>query len=145
MGNLSIFSSLLYDDLSLIHVFAQLQSLYLVSKYIGFPLEYALQLVEWFPSLVHLELEIYSVDTFVSLLNVLLDGLPKLIHLKIHFHKNKLLCDGTCLTNHITERRRQAFPHHIIKDDEIYVKIDGKILNIYLNGCSICEKTNFTL
>jgi len=145
MGNLSIFSPLLHDDLSLIHVFTQLQSLYLVSKYIRFPLEYALQLVEWFPSLVHLELEIYSVDTCVSLLNVLLDGLPKLIHLKIHFYKNKLIGDGTIFIDHIISRRRQAFPLVICNQDEVSVKIDGQILDIYLNGCPICVDRKYSI
>jgi len=140
-----IFSSILYNNPSFIPIFHRLKSLYLLTKGIYFPVKYALNLIERFSSLIHLELEIYSVDKCRPLINILLDGLPKLIHLKIHFHKNKLLCDGTCLTNHVIERRRQAFPHHIIKEDEIYVKIDGKILNIYLSGCSICEKKNFTL
>jgi hypothetical protein len=140
-----IFSPILYDNPSLIPVFYRLKSLYLLTKDLRFPSKYALQLIERFPSLIHLELEVYSLDKCIPLLDVLLDGLPKLIHLKIHFHKNKSLHDGTCLTNHVIERRRQAFPHYIFKEDEIYVIIDGKILHIYLNGCLICETTKFAV
>jgi hypothetical protein len=106
-------------------------------------MEYAAKLIERFPSLIHLELEIYSTDACLPLLEILLDNLPKLMHLKIHFRKNKLLGDGKCLIDHIIERRHQAFPQSIRYQDEVDIQIDKNILNIYLNGCSICANRKY--
>ncbi len=145
IGNPLIFSPILYDNSSLTHIFHQLQSLYLLKEYIGFPIKYATKLIQRFPSLIHLELEIYSVDKCIPLLDILLDGLPKLIHLKIHFEKNKLLTDETCLIDHVIERRHQAFPHHVYNRDEVYIKIGEKIMDIYLTGCSICANVKFNV
>jgi hypothetical protein len=37
-------------------------------------------------------------------------------------------------------RRRQAFPHYLCNKEEVLVNIDGKILDMYFNGCPICTK-----
>jgi hypothetical protein len=74
-----------------------------------------------------------------SLLDILLDGLPKLIHLKIHFQKNKLSDDWSCLIDDFIGRRRQAFPHHPCNIEEVSVSIEGKIVDMYFSGCPICK------
>jgi hypothetical protein len=131
--------------LSLIPVFNRLQSLYLLTGAVLFSLNYATKLVERFPSLIHLKLEIYEIDRSTPLLNILLDGLPKLIHLKLHFYRNKLSGDGTCLINYVIERRRQAFPHSLCNEDKVSIKGDKNMMDIYLGGCSICAKRKYII
>ncbi len=139
IGNALIFSSILYYNSSLIPRFDRLKSLYLLSKYIGFPLKYASKIVERFPSLIHLELEIYSVDRCIPLFNTLLDGLSKLIHLRIHFRQSLFTGELKFLNDYVIQRRRQAFPLNICNENEVSVKIHEQIMDIYLSGCSICD------
>ncbi len=143
IGNQLIFSPILYDHLSLIPVFNRLRSLHLLTGAVLFPSNYATKLVERFPSLIHLKLEIYEIDRNTPLLNILLDGLPKLIHLQIKFYEDRSLSNETSFINSVIERRRQAFPHHIYNYDEISVKMDRRILDIYLSGCSICGNITY--
>ncbi len=102
-----------------------------------FPSEYASKLVERFPSLVHVELRIIYLDAYALLIDTLLGGLAKLVHLKIFF-TYRLFIDNTCSVSYVIEKRRQAFPLNICNEDEVLVKIDERLLEIYLNGCSIC-------
>jgi hypothetical protein len=138
IGNALIFSPILCDNSSLTPVFNRLQSLYLLSKHIGFPLQYAPKIVEHFPSLIHLELEIYSVGRCKPLLNILLDGLSKLIHLKIHFYKSMIIGEWEFLNDYVIERRRQAFPLNICNENEVFVIIHERIMDIYLSSCPVC-------
>ncbi|CAF1140672.1 unnamed protein product [Adineta steineri] len=131
-------SLLLYDDPSLTSVFHQLKSLYLLSNHCKSFLKYAFKLVEHFSSLIHLELEIYSTDLCISLLNILLDGLPKLIHLKIYFRHAQVLPQDADLTDYILQRRRKAFPLNIYNEHEVWIIMFKQLLDIYLNNCLIC-------
>ncbi len=140
ISNRLIFSPLLYDNASLTPLFDRLQSLYLLTDYISFPLIHASKIIDRFPSVIHLELEIYSVHLRKSFLNIILDGLPKLIHLKIHFRKNKLSGNWSWLIDYFIARRRQAFPHHPYNKEEVSVNIEGKIIDMYFSGCPICAK-----
>ncbi|CAF2969993.1 unnamed protein product [Rotaria sp. Silwood2] len=115
----------------------QLQSLYMIPENVYFPFEYASKLVERFSSLVHVELRIICLGTDALLVDTLLGGLAKLIHLKIFF-TYRLYIDEPCSVDYVIERRRQAFPFNICNKDEILIKIDEQLLEIYLNGCSIC-------
>ncbi len=111
-----------------------------MADFFGLPLIHASKIIEHFPSLIHLEFEIYFAHLCKLLLDILFDGLPKLIHLKIHFRKNKLLGDWSCLIDYFIERRRQAFPNHPCNKEEVAVNIEEKIINIYFSGCPICAK-----
>ena len=130
-------SSTIFDNPSLIIPFGRLQSLNVSTKYVYFSIKYALKLVELFPSLVHIELRVFSLDTCLSIVDILLGNLANLIHLKIYFNKDTLV-DDPCPIDYVVEKRRQAFPFHIYNKDDIFVKVDGQSLEIYLNSCSIC-------
>ena len=135
-----LFSPILYDNAALIPVFYRLQSLHSSTDFTSFSSNYASKLIERFPSIIHLELEVYSTDKCKPLLDHFLDGLPKLIHLRIYLRQDELDDYEICSTHYVYQRRRQAFPHHSGKEYEVCTKIEGKIIDIYLSGCSICTK-----
>ncbi|CAF0913784.1 unnamed protein product [Rotaria sordida] len=137
IGTPLLLHTTLLDNSLLIPVFSQLQSLYMIPENVYFPFEYASKLVERFPSLVHVELRIICLGTDALLVDTLLRGLAKLIHLKIFF-TYRLYIDETCSVDYVIERRRQAFPFNIWNKDEVLVNIDEQLLEIYLSGCSIC-------
>lgn len=130
-----VFSSTLYHNSSLIPLFYRLQSLYLQSKYGRFHKKYASKLVEHCPSLIHLELDVYSIDVLKSFLIILLKGLSQLVHLRIHFYKNELLTNKTGLTENILGLCRKA---RSSTPDNTTIRVNTKTMNIYFNGCSIC-------
>jgi hypothetical protein len=57
----------------------------LLAENIYFPLKYASKLIQRFPSLIDIQLQVLSFDTCVHLVDILLDGLVNLLHLKIYF------------------------------------------------------------
>ncbi|CAF3122637.1 unnamed protein product [Rotaria socialis] len=136
-----IFSSMLYHNSSLIPFFTQLQSLYLQSEYGRFPLKYASKLVQRFPSIIHLELEVYSIGLLKSFLSILLDGLPRLAHLKIHFYQSSLIAKGRHSINDILERWCHLRSSIAETHDTFTIRIIGQLMNIYLSGCAICANT----
>ncbi|CAF3967219.1 unnamed protein product [Rotaria magnacalcarata] len=136
-----ILSSILYHNSSLTPFFNQLQSLYLQSEYGRFPLKYASKLVQRFPSIIHLELEVFSIGLLKSFLNILLDGLPRLAHLKIHFYQNNLIAKGRHSINDILERWCHLRSSIAETHDTFTIRITGQLMNIYLSGCAICANT----
>lgn len=141
IGNVLLFSPSLINSRSLIRVFHQLQSIDLRSK---FRLDYASKLIEHFPSLIHLEFDVDSAAQCKSLLGIVLNSLPKLNHITIHFLTNSLLGDETYLIDYVFQIRCQAYPHHLHERKEICVKITEKLLDIYLNGCVICARSRLS-
>jgi hypothetical protein len=137
IGTPLLLHTTLFDNPLLIPVFNQLQSLYLIPQDVCFPSEYASKLVERFPSLVHVELQVNCLGTDTLLIDTLLGGLAKLIHLKIFFIY-KLFINNTCSFSYVIEKRRQTFPFNICNENEVLVQIDEQLLEIYLSGCSIC-------
>ncbi|CAF3935391.1 unnamed protein product [Rotaria sordida] len=121
IGTPLLLHTTLFDNSLLIPVFSQLQALYMIPENVCFPVEYASKLVERFPSLVHVELRTTCLGTDALLVDTLLRGLAKLIHLKIFF-TYKLYIDGTCSVDYVIERRRQAFPFNICNKDEVLGK-----------------------
>ncbi|CAF4094436.1 unnamed protein product [Rotaria sordida] len=121
IGTPLLLHTTLFDNSLLIPVFSQLQSLYMIPENVYFPVEYASKLVERFPSLVHVELRTICLGTDALLVDTLLRGLAKLIHLKIFF-TYKLYIDETCSVDYVIERRCQAFPFNIWNKDEVLGK-----------------------
>ncbi|CAF3698888.1 unnamed protein product [Rotaria sp. Silwood1] len=96
-----------------------------------FSLQYAPDLIQRFPSLIDIELPVFSFNTCIQLADILLDGLANLHHLKIHFI-NKTTLDNSYSRDDVIETCRQAFPFNIINEDRVIVKINKQSLEIYL-------------
>ncbi|CAF4926457.1 unnamed protein product [Rotaria sp. Silwood1] len=100
-------------------------------EYMFFSLQYAPDLIQRFPSLIDIELPVFSFNTCIQLADILLDGLANLHHLKIHFI-NKTTLDNSYSRDDVIETCRQAFPFNIINEDRVIVKINKQSLEIYL-------------
>lgn len=134
-------SLILFDNPSFISIFRRLQGLQLLTENVDglellaeniyFPLKYASKLIQRFPSLIDIELQVLSFDTCVYLVDILLDGLVNLLHLKIFFIEDTIL-DNLYSRNYVIEKRRQAFPFNIFNEDRVVVKINRQLLEIYL-------------
>lgn len=96
-----------------------------------FPSKYATTIVQRFQSLTFIEIEVYSIDISVPIVDILLSGLPKLCLMYIFFKHNSLL-DNPFSRNYIIEKRRQSF--NLKKNDEnkVAVRIEDQLLSIYL-------------
>jgi hypothetical protein len=46
---------------------------------------------------------------------------------------------------HVVEKRHQAFSSKICNEDEIFIKNDEQLLEIYLCGCAICANSSCTI
>jgi len=127
----------IFDNPSLAHPFCRLRSLYVTTEHVYFPLKNAFKLVERCPSLIHIELRVFSLDACLAIVDILLSDLANLIHLKIYFNKHTLL-DNPCPIDYIIEKRHRTFPFHICNKDEIFIEVNGEFLEIYPSGCLIC-------
>ncbi|CAF5098493.1 unnamed protein product, partial [Rotaria sp. Silwood1] len=121
----------LFDNPSLISVFNQLQRLELIRDNIYFSLKYASKLIQHFPSLTNIELQVYSFDACVRLADILLDGLVNLLHLKIDFVEGRPFANPN-LRDYVIEKRYQAFPFDNFNEDRVVVILQEQSLEIYL-------------
>jgi hypothetical protein len=119
------------DNPSLTSFFSRIKTLRSVIKGVHFSLEYASTLVKRFPSLHHIELQVYSLDICVLLVDILLINLVEFRALKIHFSEYALL-DNPYSRDDVMEKRRQAFPTKICNEDKVTVHLTGKSLEIHL-------------
>ncbi|CAF2820881.1 unnamed protein product [Rotaria sp. Silwood2] len=117
-------SGIIFDNPSLILPFSRLQSFAISTKHVYFPMKNAFKFVQQFPSLVHIKMRVFLLDTCVPIIDILLVNDP-------------------CSINYVVEKRRQTCPLDICKKDEISVKVDTQFLEIYLSGCSICAKKKY--
>ncbi|CAF1456602.1 unnamed protein product [Rotaria sordida] len=131
IGTQLFLSPILFDNPSLTSIFSQLQGLELLTENIYFPLKYASKLIQCCPSLINIELQVFLFDTCVHLVDILLDGLINLLHLKIYFTNDTIL-DKSYSRNYVIEKRRQAFPCNIFNENRVVVKINEQSLEIYL-------------
>jgi hypothetical protein len=109
-----------------------------------FSVKYASKLIERFPSLIHIELRVFSLSICVSIVDSLLSGLAKLHHLKIYYDKY-VSFDVPCPVNYVREKRRQAFPLSINDIDGIVVNINQQFVEIYLTSCLICANKTYDI
>ncbi|CAF1530681.1 unnamed protein product [Rotaria sordida] len=91
IGTQLFLSPILFDNPSLTSIFSQLQGLELLTENIYFPLKYASKLIQYCPSLINIELQVFLFDACVHLVDILLDGLIILLHLKIYFTNDTIL------------------------------------------------------
>ncbi len=127
-----LISSKFIDNPSLFPVFKRIKLIETVLEDIYFPPSFAEKLVERFPSLVHIELQIISLDSCVSIIDTFLSHLKNLSSIKIDYFENALL-DYPFSRVNIIEKRRQEFPMNIINEQMINVKNDGDTIEIWLN------------
>ena len=96
-----------------------------------FPVRSASRLAQRFPSLSRVELRVYSFDSCVAIVDILLGSLAKLAYVKVHFERDTLLDDPfTC--RYVVEKRRQALKLDTHDEHRVSVRNDGKSLIIWL-------------
>jgi hypothetical protein len=127
-----LFSKRFLDISSLSSVFNRLTKLELLNGNDGyFLVKYTPQLVQHFPSLIQIILTVYSSDSCVEIIDILLTGLPKLVYIKINFHRDTLL-DNPFTSHYIIEKYRKTFGVNRNKEDHVSIRNDGKSLIIWL-------------
>ncbi|CAF1254878.1 unnamed protein product [Rotaria sp. Silwood1] len=103
-----------------------------ITENIYFPLNFVSKLIERFPSLHHIELQVFSFDNCVHLIERFLTHLTNLSYLKINYKHDTLLDDPfTC--DYLIKKRRQTFPNHIFNEQRINVKNNGETIEIWLS------------
>ncbi len=102
------------------------------TKKFYFPSNCAPKLVQRFPSLSHIELQVFSFDHCVSIINIFLTHLKNLSYLKIDYNQDTLL-DDPFSCDYIIEKRHQIFPNNIIDEQRVNVKNNGEAIEIWLS------------
>jgi hypothetical protein len=94
------------------------------------PSKYASKIIQRFPSLTVIEIEVYSIDVAVPIVDSFLCGLAKLHSMIIHLRNSSLL-DDPFSRNYVIEKRRQSFSLNKNEEDKVVVKIEDQLLSIY--------------
>ncbi|CAF1362975.1 unnamed protein product [Adineta steineri] len=127
-----LLSSKIINNLTLIPVFKQIKMIKLITEDVYFPSNFILQFVERFPSLVHIEPQVFSFDICSFIIEVLLTQSEQLSYVKINYHQDTLL-DDYFTRDYITTKRRQVFPLNIINQQMMNVKNNGQTIEIWLS------------
>jgi hypothetical protein len=101
------------------------------TKNVYFPSNCASKLVQHFPSLNHIELQVFSFDNCVSVIDTFLTQLENLSYIKINYDKDTLL-DDPFSRNFIIEKRREIFSMCISDEQMVNVKNNGETVEIWL-------------
>ncbi len=120
------------DNRFLISIFKQIKILKSISECGYVASNLASKLVERFPSLTHLELEVFSFDVLLSAIDILLGHLKDLSYLKIYFGRLSIF-NLTCSPNHIIEKRREAFGFNITDEYKVTVSKNRDSVEIRLS------------
>ena len=126
-----IFSEFI-DNQSLFSIFKQIKILKSITANLYVPSNFASKLVQRFPSLTDIELQVFSFDDCVSAIDILLSHLKNLSYLKIYYIEVSSF-DHPFSRNYIVDKRRQAFGFNIIDEHKITVNRDGESLEIRLS------------
>jgi len=116
----------------LISFFKQVKILISKTKNIYFPPNLSSKIVERFPSLNHVEFDVFSFDHCVSVIDVFISHLKKLSYIKIHYFHDTLLDDPFSI-NYILTKRTEIFPNVHFNAETIKVKNDGEVIQIWLS------------
>jgi len=103
-----------------------------ITDNIFFPSNFASKFVQRFPSLSHIELQVFSFDDCVSIIDIFLTHLEHLSYLKIYYNQDTLL-DNPFSYDYIIRKRRQMFPNNILNEQMINVKHDEDVIEIWLS------------
>ncbi|CAF4270521.1 unnamed protein product [Rotaria sp. Silwood2] len=124
--------SRLIDNSLLISIFKQIKMIKSITEKFYFPSNFALKFVQHFPSQFYIELQVFSFDNYVPIINIFLTYLKKnLVNVKIYYSQNTIF-DNTFLPDYIIEKRRQTFPDNIIDEKIVFVTNNGEAIGIYL-------------
>jgi len=126
-----LMSSKLIDNPSLISIFEQIKTIKSLAEKIYFPSNFASKLVQRFPSLLAIDLQVLSFDNCVDIINIFLTYFENLSYVKIHYSQETLL-DDPFSCNYIIEKRRQSFPANVIDEKQVIVKNNGEAIEIWL-------------
>jgi hypothetical protein len=96
-----------------------------------FPSKYASTIVQRFRSLTFIEIDVYSIDISVPIVDIFLRELSKLRFIIIHCKHNSLL-DNPFSRNYIMEKRHQSFSVNKNDEDRFIVKFEDQTLSIHL-------------
>ncbi|CAM4760894.1 unnamed protein product [Rotaria magnacalcarata] len=130
--NTRLLVSKLIDDQSLISVFKKIKMIESIAQKIYFPSNFAWKFVQCFPSLSHIELQVFSFDNCVFIIDIFLTHLKNLSYIKINFYQHTLLEDPFS-RDYIIDKRRQLSPTNMIDEQMIGVKRDGETVEIWLS------------
>ncbi|CAF2104816.1 unnamed protein product [Rotaria magnacalcarata] len=129
--SLLLFSKII-NNLSLIPIFKRIKVIKSITEDIYFPSNFILKFVERFPSLVHIELQVFSFDICSFIIEVFLTKLEQLSYVKINYHQDTLL-DDYFTREYIITKRRKVFPINIINQQMVNVKNNGQIIELWLS------------
>ncbi|CAF1473092.1 unnamed protein product [Rotaria sp. Silwood1] len=116
----------------LIPIFKQIKSIKSINKRVYFPSNLTLKLVQHFPLLTHIELEVCSFDDCVSIIEIFLSWLKNLSYLKIKYYEDTVRCNPFSY-DYILEKRRQICTNNIFHQEMIDVKNDEGTIEIWLS------------
>ncbi|CAF1365586.1 unnamed protein product [Rotaria sordida] len=120
------------DNRSLFSIFKQIKILKAVMRCDYVPSNFLSKLVQRFPSLTDIELQVYSFDDCRYAIDILLSHLKNLSYLKIYYIKDSGV-DHPCSRNYIIDKRRQAFGFNIIDEHKINIIKNKESVEIRLS------------
>jgi hypothetical protein len=120
INNPLLFYSKLIDNPSLISIFKQIEILQLQTRNLYFHPNFASKVSQRFPALKTIELEVFSFDDCLDIIDVFLTQMENLSHIKINYQQATPFDDPISL-NYVLEKSRQKFPERVI---------DGKMANL---------------
>jgi hypothetical protein len=85
-----LFSSEVFNNPALTSIFNRLNTVRIWPDDMYFPLKYALKFVQRFSSLTTVQIEVYSIDTSVPIVDIFLSGLAKLCFIVIDFEHDTI-------------------------------------------------------
>jgi hypothetical protein len=112
-------------------IFKQIKMIKSITKNIYFPLNFVLKFVQRFPSLVHIEFQVFSFDHCVSIIDRFLTQLENLSYIKINYYQDTLL-DDPFSRDYIIQKRREIFHDDNLNEQMINVKNNGETIEIWL-------------
>ncbi len=122
----------LIDNLSLVSIFKQIKMIKSITVNIYLPSNFASKLVQRFPSLSHIELQMFSFDNCVSIIDIFLTQLERLSYVNIYYNQDTLL-DNPFSRDSIITKRRQTFPNNNFYEHMIKVRNTGENIEIWLS------------
>ncbi|CAF4808696.1 unnamed protein product [Rotaria sp. Silwood2] len=97
-----------------------------------FPSNFALKFIQHFPSLIHIELRVYSFHNCVFIIDLFLIRLEQLSYLK-NFYDQDTLLDDPFTHEYIITKGCQTFHFNIIDEQMVNVKNNGQVIEIWLS------------
>ena len=124
-----LLQSKVLNNPALTQIFNRLNKIRIITDGFNISVECALKFVERFSSLTIVEMEAYSIDLSIPIVDIFLDGLAKLCLIIIQSQHNFLL-DDPLSRQYIIDKRRQSFGLSKDNENKVVVKIEEQILYI---------------